>query len=268
MKIACNLSTELMALIDTNRVKVDYVKIALASREDKIPLAYSDYGKLLLHGVGLEIPQHTGAKIIKDNDWDQINQHLRVCRSEYLGVHFGTYKDDWEDDIVTYEMIKARMSLFISLWKENICCKLLVENLPYTDYYHLNSPGILKESVNPRLISEVCEEHDIDMILDIAHAKIAASGLQMTIEDYLNQLPLHRIREIHIVGTQSTDTGLRDKHAEMTQEDYDLLSHVLSISQPKVVTLEYGGFGDQFADRSDINAIERQIIEIRRIISA
>ena len=44
MKIACNLSTELMELIDEKRVFVDYVKIVISKSDEEIPEKYNRKG--------------------------------------------------------------------------------------------------------------------------------------------------------------------------------------------------------------------------------
>jgi uncharacterized protein (UPF0276 family) len=63
---------------------------------------------------------------------------------------------------------------------------------------------------------------------------------------YLNALPLHRIREIHLAGTQERpNEGLRDTHAMIHQTDYQLLEYLLRKTGPEIVTVEYGGMPDQ-----------------------
>lgn len=268
MKIACNLSTELMELIDEKKVSVDFVKVALTKCEDKIPSEYINYGQLLLHGVGEDIPQHTGVADLENVDWQRLNGNLAFCNSTFFGIHCGTYKSDWKEENVTYSMIKGRMSSNIKLWKEKLKVKLLIENVPYTPYYEKNNPKVIKHSVSPKLISELCNENNIGLLLDIAHAKVAASGLGISLKEYLQSLPLDRVKEIHTVGTRNTDVGLRDNHLEMVEEDYEALEYVLTISSPEIVTLEYGGFGEHYVNRSNKAAIERQLNRITQLVKS
>jgi uncharacterized protein (UPF0276 family) len=267
MKIGCNLSNELMELLDEKKVTVDYVKIALGKSGEEIPQEYKRYGKLLLHGVGQDISQHTGTSQLQDINWQCLNSQVQFCNNRFIGVHCGTYQDDWEPKEVTYEIVKSRMDSFIKLWKEKINVELLIENVPYSQYYEMNNPRIIKHSVLPKLISELCIEHEIGLILDIAHAKVAASGLNMTLRDYLIALPLEKVKEIHAVGTKMTEVGLRDNHLEMNEEDYETLEFVLGMTNPEIVTLEYGGFGEHFAWRSNKEAIERQLNRIATLVN-
>ena len=267
MKIGCNLSTELMELINEDKVSVDYVKIFYSKSDEEIPQKYKSYGNLLLHGVGADVPQHTGANELSSVNWNQVKVKVEFCNSSFLGLHCGTYQSDWNGQEVTYEMVKERMGYSIKLWKENLDVEILIENLPYTPYYEMNNPKIIKHSVSPKLISELCEEHEIGLLLDLAHAKVAASGLGLPIKDYLLALPLGRVKEIHAVGTRTTEDGLRDNHLEMTEDDYAILEFVLGRTNSEIVTLEYGGFGEHFSWRSDKNALERQLKKIVEIIN-
>lgn len=266
MKIGCNLSNELMELINEKIVIVDYVKIALSKLDENIPQDYKNYGKLLLHGVGQDVSQHTGARKLENIDWQRLNDQINFCNSKFIGIHCGTYQSDWTEEEITYEMVKMRMNLFIKLWKRNINVDLLIENVPYSKYYEVNNPKIIKHSVSPQLLSELCIENEIGLILDIAHAKVTASGLGIQLRDYIKALPLEKVREIHVVGTRKTEVGLRDNHLEMDEEDYRTLEFVLSMTNPEIVTLEYGGFGEHFSWRSNKAAIEKQLKTIKAII--
>ncbi|HEY5563691.1 MAG TPA: DUF692 family multinuclear iron-containing protein [Clostridiaceae bacterium] len=267
MRIGCNLSTELIELIDKKRLYVDYVKIALSKSDEEIPAEYKVYGKLLLHGVGIYIPQHTGTTKLNSINWNRVRDKIEFCNSNFIGLHCATYQSDWNGEEVTFEMVKERMGCSIKQWKENLDVKILIKNVPYTPYYETNSPKLIKHSVSTKLINELCSEYEVGLLLDIAHAKVTASGLNMSIEDYLTALPLELVREIHVVGTRDTENGLRDNHLEMDEYDYGILEFVLKMTTPEIVTLEYGGFGEYFSWRSDKSAIERQLKEIGKIVN-
>lgn len=267
MKIGCNLSTELIELIGERKVFVDYVKIALSNSDEEIPEKYKGYGMLLLHGLGTDIPQHTGTTKLSGVNWNQIKDKVEFCNSKFIGLHCGTYQSDWDGQEVTFEMVKERMGSILRVWKENLDIDILIENVPYTSYYETNSPKIIKHSVSPKLINELCTEYEVGLLLDIAHAKVTASGLGISTEDYLTALPLERVKEIHAVGTRKTESGLRDNHLEMDEYDYKILEFVLKITNPEIVTLEYGGFGEHFSWRTDKDTIERQLKKIVQIVN-
>ena len=80
----------------------------------------------------------------------------------------------------------------------------------------------------------------------------------------MTALPLDLVKEIHAVG-QETEVGLRDNHLQMNEEDYEILEFVFKMTNPNVVTLEYGGFGEHFSWRSNKDAIERQLKRITEL---
>ena len=57
--------------------------------------------------------------------------------------------------------------------------------------------------------------------------------------EYLKQLPLHKVRQIHLSGPRPRSGYLYDAHEAMGEEDYALLEWALGQTDPEVVTLEY-----------------------------
>ena len=265
MKIACNLSDALIELIQENKVCVDYVKFALSDSNDEIPVMYKSYGILLPHGLGLDVPQHTGTALSSGINWSRIKKHIEFCDCPFIGLHCAAYQSDFDEQPVTYEMVKQRMGSVLEVWRKNIDTDILIENVPYTSYYETHNPYIIRHAASAELITRLCSEYEVGLLLDLAHAKLTASELNIPTEDYIKLLPLERVREIHAVGTRETEDGLRDNHLEMNDEDYRILEYVLQVTHPEIVTLEYGGFGENFSWRSDKNAIERQLKRILQI---
>lgn len=269
MRIGCNLSDQLIELIQNKEVNVDCVKIMLKDLYDIVPIIYKQYGTLLLHGIGKGVPQHTGARFVEEAvDWNQINRQLMCCESPHLALHCASYWRDWESYNVTYDYIKERMNRFISVWKTHVSVDILIENVPYTKNYEINNPGIIKVCVNPKLIKELCYENDIGLCLDVAHARVTAFGLKIPLKDYLEQLPLKQVREIHVVGIRMVDGDMRDNHMEMDEDDYETLEWLLQRVDADYLTLEYGGFGEHYSWRSDKEAIRRQLYRIQKIVKS
>lgn len=94
-------------------------------------------------------------------------------------------------------------------------------------------------AADPSLITEIVETTNSGLLLDIAHARAAASYCGMSVENYLERLPLKRIVQIHISGVREKGSHLQDAHEAMQNEDYTILNWVLGKSEPEVVTLEY-----------------------------
>jgi uncharacterized protein (UPF0276 family) len=112
--------------------------------------------------------------------------------------------------------------------------------------------------VQPEWIGKILQTTDLGFLLDTAHARIAAYFLDRDIYEYLDQLPLHRIVQIHTSGPRVIAGDLRDAHEALQDEDYELISWLLEFIQPRVVTLEY--IKDEATLRDQLNRL-RQIVD-------
>ena len=104
---------------------------------------------------------------------------------------------------------------------------LLIENM-----------GLPPQS-EPHWVNRVLSETGAGLLLDLAHARVAANLLGMEDRAYLSQLPLEKAAEIHLSGSRIRFGRRIDAHESLHPEDYDLLAWVLERTQAQVVTLEY-----------------------------
>lgn len=255
MYLACNYSKELKELIDTGEVNVDYVKIGFFEDYEENIADVKSIGPILIHGLGLD--ERTSKELSRKIEWEELNNKLAEFNLPHLGVHFAGLEQDFEVKICRKDYIDKAIKECKN-WASNLEIPFLIENTLYSPHYA--KKGVIKYSSEPEVISEVCEKTEIGMILDTAHAKVSAWSRNENIYDYLQKLPLNRVKEIHVVGNLFCEkTGLRDKHVEMENEDYEILEWLLSRTSPHVVTLEYG--------RNDKVALKKQLNKISHIIN-
>lgn len=262
MLLGCNYSEELINLISENRVKVDYIKLGLYDMYRAGMSISRSICPVLLHGIGENINEHAGMKLTATNEmnWEAINNAIKLFNSPHLGFHLSTTLDDWDGKIVDSEIAVNRMIETTKAWAEHICVPFMIENIPYYGF-----KGTLRFATDPYVINMVCEKANVSLILDIAHARVSASNRREDVYTYISRLPLDKVKEVHVVGVLKTEEGLRDKHLEMQQEDYKLLEWVLTLTNPNIITLEYGGPSPHFEGRSNIDALERQLIRLMKI---
>lgn len=105
-----------------------------------------------------------------------------------------------------------------------------VEPLPLEGYDFWSQPGF---------IHRILEVTGCGFLLDTGHARISAQTLTMTAVDYLQQLPLERVVQVHVSGPRDVDGHLADLHQPLQEEDYDMLEFIFDRVRPQVVTLEY-----------------------------
>lgn len=126
-----------------------------------------------------------------------------------------------------------------------------------------NMPGFPKYAIEavPQRITEICDITNCDMLLDLGHARCGADNLNMDIYDYLSQLPLERVRQIHTHGARiGRWNKLEDAHEPMQEIDYEILAWLLERTQPDILTLEY--WKDKDAIRDQLRRL-REMIETR-----
>ena len=108
-------------------------------------------------------------------------------------------------------------------------------------------------------ISEILARTGADLLLDLAHARVVASVFGRDVHDYLAELPLEKVRQIHTSGPREKGGVLHDAHEVLEEQDYRLLAWVLERCDPEVVTLEY------FKDK---HRLGEQLVRIRELVSA
>jgi uncharacterized protein len=117
-------------------------------------------------------------------------------------------------------------------------------------------------------------------------------SLGMNAQDYLHQLPLNRVREIHLTGIQTYGDFWMERvkaagiqpdplanyagrpldHLPMTEPDWDFLSWALEQirsgqwSTPWIVALECGGVGPLWQAFTDQDALREQVPRLYDLI--
>lgn len=129
---------------------------------------------------------------------------------------------------------------------------LLIENI---SFYMPNPPGsMMTES---QFVSEILESADCGMLLDVNNVYVNSVNHNFDPFEFLLQLPLERVVQIHVAGHNYHDSTIIDTHSEAVCEPvYELLEFVLKRTMPQAVMLERD---DNFPNFQEI------LNEIRRI---
>lgn len=257
-QLGCNYSPQLIALLERKAVSVEWIKL---SRWD----AFAEELAVArpLRPVLLHVLPRAGLPSLDALPWtwEEMNATTAACGSPHAALHLASRAADWRQPPTRCDLLN-RLAKATRTFASNLSAPLLVENVDYTPH-----DTLLREPTDPELIAEVCERADVELLLDLAHARIAAYHRGEEIHGYLSRLPLKRVREVHVCGPAvDAERGMHDAHAEMGEEDYALLAWTLARTSPLVVSLEYGGTGPLFARRSDAAAIERQLTRLRRML--
>lgn len=258
MKLGCNYSDALMKAMAMGEADVDYIKIGYFPPFMGLHDSVVAKRPLLIHGFGYH--EHIGmAGAEEGNNWDEMNAVLTRYGSPHLAVHLAYYARDRQH----CSSMEACVDESLAAFKRHLAHPVLVENIDYNPGY---AKGVVEGKIaDPGYIREVCERHDTDLLLDIAHAAVSASHLGMGLQDYIRALPLERVREIHATGHGwSREMGILDNHEMLGKDDYAILDFILERSKPAILTLEYGWPGEDFLYRSDYDKLLIQLAELRK----
>jgi uncharacterized protein (UPF0276 family) len=260
VQLGCNYSPELISLLVQEKVKLDWIKLSRIDTVREEILICSNYLPMLLHTL-----PHASMNDLGEINFDKINKEIDDCKSPHIALHLLAKKEDWKEKTeISDEEVIERMLNGIMTWKKNIQVDLLIENVPFYGFR-----GTLRCATDPEVITTICNETDVGLMLDLAHLRVAAHNRKEDVEEYLMKMPLDRVQEIHVCGPADDPKNegvLKDSHLEMNEFDYELLGKALNRTRAKIVTLEYGGTGPKFEIRSDINVIERQLNKLNEII--
>ena len=259
MEIACNYSVPLMRLITAGTVHVDWIKLSRREVIAEEIAAVHGARPLLLHTL-----RHLGARSLLEDgqSWQEVTERLRRARSPHVASHLAFHPTD-TDGQPEAELIHARIVANTRALQAELPVPILLENQPF-----YGTRGSARLTVDPGFIRSVAEETETGLLLDTAHARVAAAHLEVDARTYLRSLPLERVREVHVAGPRVTaEDGLADRHFELLEEDYAFLAEALERTTPRILTLEYGGTGPRYEtpERNSPEALERQLERLGRI---
>ncbi|MTI66983.1 MAG: DUF692 family protein [Firmicutes bacterium] len=256
IQLGCNYSQELIELIRKEKVDVSWIKLANEVLYD----AQFKEIQFIRPGLFHIVPYVLSNTNLHGWSLEKVNKAVSECKSPHVGVHLRASKGDIKG-IITREVLKEKTLSKIREGKREINSTYLVENMPITCL-----PEKYEVLADPEFIKEICEVADIGLLLDLSHLKISAWYRGESEISYLKKLPLNLVKEIHVNGPRLIKNEYYDSHLEMRKEDYTFLKEVLSLTQPRIVTLEYGGTRKDNID-TDINLIETQLRKLQKIIS-
>lgn len=244
-RLAVHYSPALDELWPAWQDRIDYVKVGPWT-DAAVVERYG--GRCLLHGIAdgfilsaRDLPAEPFWRELRrlagrtGTPW--LSDHIAfACADVQIRFREGTVEVEGSDPLEPAEAA-ALMVRAIDAIEGQTDLPFLGENLDYVDvpaYRFITEPGF---------IAEVLRLSGCDLLLDTAHARVAADWLRMPVEAYLDGLPLERTREVHFNGPRPVDGRLWDAHGPASAEDERLLAHVLERCDPEVVTLEYRGEG-------------------------
>jgi uncharacterized protein (UPF0276 family) len=138
--------------------------------------------------------------------------------------------------------------------------KIILENAMWDVEWLIARPVL-----EPEMIRRVVYETGCGFLMDTAHAAVAARHFGMDEREYIAQLPVDKLRELHITGIKQDENGAWVDHFAMTAFDWELADWSMKCiasgewGMPWVTAFEYGGVGPMFEPRSESSVIAEQV---------
>ncbi|MBN1886994.1 MAG: DUF692 family protein [Thermoflexales bacterium] len=264
MKLAVNYSLQAAVLLRDGAIALDAFKCP------DWPDVIAEAGAQ--HPLYVHFGFRAGSGALETVDWKHVEDVLAQTGTPYVNLHlyprvadFGV--DDPAD--VDDETVARRMICDVKLVVERFGPeRVIVENIPYPD----PDSAVLRTAVEVKTIRRVVCESGCGFLLDIGHARIAARSLQMDERAYISQLPVERLRELHVTGLEHDGQYLRD-HRPMTDTDWPTLEWVLGNiradngwAKPWAVVFEYGGIGDKLKNHSQAKVLAAQVPRLYELV--
>jgi uncharacterized protein (UPF0276 family) len=234
------------ALLASGAVHVDRIKVGSwigANRLAYPALLHISRGAIWPR-VGRWIAEQVRLTRLVDAPWTSV--HLDI------GLPYAIYR--WPLTALLPRSVAERWAVrTLRRWGAQSPVPLLAENMPP---WKRDRPAYV---IDPAFIARVIEGVGCGLLLDLAHARVSAHRRGQPARNYISQLPLDRLTEIHISGPRPSPANgqLVDAHEPLQEEDYTLLAWVLERAQPQAVTLEY--------DR-DRAQLEAQLLRLRELL--
>lgn len=266
MKLAVNYSQQAARLLTAQRIEFDLYKTTewpemIAAAEEQRP-AYVHFplmaGRNNIDAVGLERIE----SILEATATPYVNTHL-APRAADFGILMTT------TDVSAANELMAAMQLDIMALVEYFGAdKVILENANYDPNYDI--PTLM---IEPEMICRAVDETGCGFLLDLAHARMSAAYFKLDTRDYIQQLPLHALCELHVAGTRYIEAESRlVDHYPMTADDWALAEwalgniHAGEWPEPNIVALEYGGLGGFFAANSDPVVLGQDVPRLHKLV--
>lgn len=268
MKLALNYSHPAAELVNSDTIDIDFFKT---------PPWPDLIGEASRHRpVAVHFDLQAGQGQIANRSWGDIDACLAdTAATRYVNLHLapgcahfpGIPQESLEPQ--HREMVVQVLIDDISAAADHFGIQaVIVENIPYRGA----DSRWLRLAAEPSVICQVVRETGCGLLLDIAHARIAAHQLGMDAIAYLSALPIEQLRELHFTGLRRINGRLQD-HVEAQDEDWPVLRWILdqisrgNWARPHMMAFEYGGVGGFFSQNTDPAVIAAQVPELYKLVA-
>lgn len=259
MKLAVNYSPALVELLAENKIEIDLIKCP-------------DWEWMITEVEGIKpLTVHfdltLGLGQIANTDFERIALLQKHTSTPHINAHLANPTD-------FVNPTRADINRLQSVWQQELALLgdafgldfVVLEHYPYTP----QTPH-LAYATRADVYADVIRRSGCQVLLDLAHARITANTLGLSLQDYLSPVPMDRLREIHVTGIQLHE-GILTDHFGMEAEAWEGFDWALQNIRagawrtPEVIAFEYGGVGDPFSWRTEKSVLESDVPRLFQMI--
>lgn len=287
MKLAIQYTPQCVELLHQNEVEIDYFKCpawsAVIPEARQVRPAYIHFPLRVGQGIKTAFDVETKQPV----DWKKVDQLLEQSDTTYINLHLNILMTEYPElsqNTIQSDLIIENALRDIEAVTERYGYKrVIIEN------DHAFRGAYLPITYQTDFIKQVVELSGCGFLLDLAHARLVANHLGIDTRGYIQELPIHLLREIHVSGVQMiSDVWVSDvqaklqntemspqiaetfrghllDHQPMTDEDWLLLDWALeqirsdNWAKPWVIGFEYSGVGPLWQAVTDVSVLKQQI---------
>ncbi len=258
MNFAINYSPQAAVLLQGGQIELDYFKTP--------PWPYMIAEAERLRPIAVHFNLRSGS--LKEPNWQEIENFLATTQTRYVNSHLGINPSEMPQipanerpNLDQRQKVLARLLTHVQKLTQYFGTeRVIVENIPF----RTNENSFLMACAEPEIISQVVEATGCGFLLDVSHARISAYYYGMDPREYIEALPVQKLRELHFTGIHNWDGYWMD-HLPLLDEDWPWLDWVIEKinvrewGQPHLLAFEYGGTGKFFERFSDLKAMTEQV---------
>jgi uncharacterized protein (UPF0276 family) len=219
----------------------------------------------------IHFPLVIGRNQHKDWDFAAIENWLKTTDTHFVNSHIIPSKPHFPEAIGLDDLSDALIKEVEILVKQFGAERVIIENCPYTEFGIKD--GYLSQGMQPQLIQNITTATGCGLLLDVSHVVLTCEIFKQDWQEYIQLLPVNRIREMHITGIGTWSTGEHGDHVPLTESDWLNVEWCFEQiragkwSKPEIVALEYGGIGWlKDVCGSDKNAIAEQVPRLYKLV--
>ena len=288
MELAVNYSIQTAELLRQQQIAFERFKCSdhLFAQITTIQESHPIYLHFPLK-VGLGISDAMNTHTNQPARWDQVEGLMEQTDTPFINLHLTPEDTDYPEvstnttDPMHVEMLRDNMIRDVSAVVRRFGAeRVIVENDFDGRTHNVLRPAFLSE-----VICQIVAETGCGLLLDVSHARLAADYLGIDPYEYITDLPVQYIQELHITGIHRIEgiyiemarqmgvdealiqhvEGRLVDHMPMGHDDWSFLAWVIdqinndSWGRPWIVTFEYGGVGDVWEQMTRTEILVEQV---------